>query len=217
MTVLGGELPEAARAVAFLHDVLERSASGDAELLARGLTELEAGALDLLTRTKDEPYELYVLRIAAALWMAALGALFWAHRHAPAFSWGESPSRHLGFDYILMLGVPLPNDMVVNGNHLRRYIIHRPADDTTFLRALEKSLTAGKVEGAIARGDSAVQARRTGGDLSGARRLREGQIELLRRTGVADTLVAAADYNLGKICYDQRDYAAAEAAWRHPL
>jgi hypothetical protein len=45
--------------------------------------------------------------VAGALWVAALAALFWAHRHAPAFSWGESPSKHLGFDYILTLGVLL--------------------------------------------------------------------------------------------------------------
>src|SRR5688572_24057143 len=45
--------------------------------------------------------------IALCLWAAAAGALFWAYRHAPAFSWGESPSSHLAFDYILLLGVLL--------------------------------------------------------------------------------------------------------------
>jgi hypothetical protein len=45
--------------------------------------------------------------IAAFLWAAAAAALFWAQRHAPAFSWGESPSSHLAFDYILLLGVLL--------------------------------------------------------------------------------------------------------------
>ena len=45
--------------------------------------------------------------IALFLWAAAAGALFWAYRHAPAFSWGESPSSHLAFDYILLLGVLL--------------------------------------------------------------------------------------------------------------
>ena len=45
--------------------------------------------------------------IATGLWLAALGALFWAARHAAPFSWGESPSPHLAFDYILLLGVLL--------------------------------------------------------------------------------------------------------------
>ena len=45
--------------------------------------------------------------IAASLWLAALGALFWAARHAAPFSWSESPSPHLAFDYILLLGVLL--------------------------------------------------------------------------------------------------------------
>lgn len=45
--------------------------------------------------------------IAAVLWIAAVGALWWALRHAPAFSWGEAPSSHLAFDYILLLGVLL--------------------------------------------------------------------------------------------------------------
>jgi hypothetical protein len=45
--------------------------------------------------------------IALALWAAAGGALVWAWRHRPAFSWGESPSRHLAFDYLLLLAVLL--------------------------------------------------------------------------------------------------------------
>lgn len=45
--------------------------------------------------------------IAAALWTTAAGALAWAWRYRPPFSWGESPSRHLAFDYILLLAVLL--------------------------------------------------------------------------------------------------------------
>jgi hypothetical protein len=63
---VGAAVPDAARTVAFLHDVLERGATGHAVLLAGGLTELEAGALDLLTCAPGESYELHVLRIAAA-------------------------------------------------------------------------------------------------------------------------------------------------------
>ncbi len=47
------------------------------------------------------------LAIAIALSAGALGALAWALWHAPPFSWGPSPSTHLGFDYILLLGVLL--------------------------------------------------------------------------------------------------------------
>jgi hypothetical protein len=47
--------------VDLLHEALERSATCRAEL-----TDLKAGALDLLTRADGEAYELYVLRIAAA-------------------------------------------------------------------------------------------------------------------------------------------------------
>jgi hypothetical protein len=47
------------------------------------------------------------LAIALALWAAAGGALVWAWRHRPAFSWGEAPSRHLAFDYLLLLAVLL--------------------------------------------------------------------------------------------------------------
>lgn len=47
------------------------------------------------------------LAIAIALWCAALGALVWAARHAPRFSWGQDPSPHLAFDYILLLGTLL--------------------------------------------------------------------------------------------------------------
>ncbi|HSD26360.1 MAG TPA: hypothetical protein VLL75_03605, partial [Vicinamibacteria bacterium] len=45
--------------------------------------------------------------IALALWLGALGALAWAFRHAPPFSWAKSTSSHLAFDYILLLGVLL--------------------------------------------------------------------------------------------------------------
>jgi hypothetical protein len=47
------------------------------------------------------------LAVALALWTAALAALAWVLRHAPPFSWGPSPSPHLAFDYVLLLGVLL--------------------------------------------------------------------------------------------------------------
>jgi hypothetical protein len=73
-------------------------------LLYAGVLSVMAGVGILVQQNLDR---IGPVAIAAALWTAALGALFWAHRHAPAFSWGEAPSPHLGFDYILMLGVLL--------------------------------------------------------------------------------------------------------------
>jgi hypothetical protein len=59
-------VPSDARAVAFLHDVLEQSDTDAMELTANGLTQLELAALRLLTRAPGESYELYVLRVAYA-------------------------------------------------------------------------------------------------------------------------------------------------------
>jgi hypothetical protein len=57
--------PEA-RALAWLHDVLEASPTSVAELCDQGLTPVELAALRLLTRAPGESYELHVLRIAYA-------------------------------------------------------------------------------------------------------------------------------------------------------
>ena len=59
-------VPDEARAVAFLHDVLEQTGTSPAELIAQGLTPVEMRALKLLTRSDLESYELYVLRVAWA-------------------------------------------------------------------------------------------------------------------------------------------------------
>src|SRR4051794_9044761 len=63
---VGAAVAEDARAVAFLHDVLEHSATTRAHMLAEGLTEVESMALDLLTRAPGESFELHALRIGAA-------------------------------------------------------------------------------------------------------------------------------------------------------
>ncbi len=55
-----------AEATAWLHDVLEGSDTERSELCAEGLTSLELAALELLTRTPSEDYEVHVLRIAYA-------------------------------------------------------------------------------------------------------------------------------------------------------
>jgi hypothetical protein len=55
-----------ARAVAYLHDVLEWTDTTTRELEAQGLTPGELAALRLLTRQPSESYELHMLRIAHA-------------------------------------------------------------------------------------------------------------------------------------------------------
>jgi hypothetical protein len=60
-------VPDEARAVAFLHDVLEQTGTSVAELSAQGLTPVEMAALKLLTRGDAETYEAYALRVAWAL------------------------------------------------------------------------------------------------------------------------------------------------------
>ena len=56
-------VPDAARAVALLHDVLEKSDVRLDDLRDRGLTPVELAALDLLTRRDDETFERHTLRI----------------------------------------------------------------------------------------------------------------------------------------------------------
>jgi hypothetical protein len=59
-------VPPDARAVAFLHDVLEHSDTTVAELTQAGLTPLGLAALGLLTRGPGESYEAHTLRLAHA-------------------------------------------------------------------------------------------------------------------------------------------------------
>jgi hypothetical protein len=59
-------VPDEVRSIAFLHDVLEGTATDFNDLCAQGLTPLERAALELLTHEPGESYELYVLRIAWA-------------------------------------------------------------------------------------------------------------------------------------------------------
>jgi hypothetical protein len=59
-------VPLEARAVAFVHDMLEWTDIGVDELVRAGLTPVESAALELLTREPGESYELYALRVANA-------------------------------------------------------------------------------------------------------------------------------------------------------
>src|SRR5262245_3227802 len=62
-----------------------------------------------------------------------------------------------------------------------------------------------------------VRVERGIGDLAAARKLAEEDLDILQRGAAADTSVALAFYGLGKICYDQHDYVAAEDAYRRAL
>jgi hypothetical protein len=66
---------------------------------------LVTGGVGLLV--KENLDRIGPLAIAVGLGLAALAALGWVVRIAPPFSWREAPSPHLGFDYLLLLGVLL--------------------------------------------------------------------------------------------------------------
>jgi hypothetical protein len=59
-------VPMDARALAYLHDVLEWSDASAGELQLCGLSATECSALQLLTRDGGERYETYIERIAGA-------------------------------------------------------------------------------------------------------------------------------------------------------
>ena len=59
-------VPDDARSLALLHDVLEWTDVPVSELEARGLTPIELRALRLLTRDPEESFELHTLHIAYA-------------------------------------------------------------------------------------------------------------------------------------------------------
>jgi hypothetical protein len=61
---VAGDVPPPARAVAYLHDVLERVHGAGEELRELGLSDEELSVLGLLTRHPDELYSVYVMRIA---------------------------------------------------------------------------------------------------------------------------------------------------------
>ena len=59
-------VPPEAQTTAWLHDVLEASPITLEQLRHRGLSEIEAQAIDLLTRPDSESYEAHALRTAHA-------------------------------------------------------------------------------------------------------------------------------------------------------
>ena len=73
-------------------------------LLYLGVTLIAAGAGLLVEQNLDR---IGPLAIAIGLGAAAVGCLAWVVARAPRFSWGEAPSPHLAFDYLLLLGALL--------------------------------------------------------------------------------------------------------------
>jgi len=63
---VAGAVPPEARAVAYLHDLLEHSSTQMIDLETQGLEPVERDALALLTRGPGESYEAHALRIAYA-------------------------------------------------------------------------------------------------------------------------------------------------------
>jgi hypothetical protein len=63
---VAGAVPAESRALAYLHDILERADVCNEELLELGLSDDEQSVLALLTRRPDEPYRVYVMGIARA-------------------------------------------------------------------------------------------------------------------------------------------------------
>jgi hypothetical protein len=63
---VAASVPPGTRSLAWLHDVLERTAVRPAELEADGLDAVEHSALELLTRSPGESFESYMLRIVHA-------------------------------------------------------------------------------------------------------------------------------------------------------
>jgi hypothetical protein len=59
-------VPTQAQVVAWLHEVLEQPEADPVALCDRGLSSIELAAIELLTQTPAESYELYALRIAFA-------------------------------------------------------------------------------------------------------------------------------------------------------
>ena len=59
-------VPPDARATALLHDLYELCPKAHRQLCGKDLTDTELEALELLTHAADEPYEVYVRRIADA-------------------------------------------------------------------------------------------------------------------------------------------------------
>jgi hypothetical protein len=73
-------------------------------LLYAGVLLVAAGAGLLV---KENLSRIGPVVVALALGAAAAACLLWTWRRAPAFSWGETPTPDLAFDYVLLLGALL--------------------------------------------------------------------------------------------------------------
>ena len=67
---VASRVPPDVRALAWLHEVVERTDASGAELAHSGLTGVEMAVLELLTLIPGEPYKQYIQRIAIARGLA---------------------------------------------------------------------------------------------------------------------------------------------------
>ena len=63
---VAASVPDEARTVAYLHDILEHTDASIADLEAEGVTPVELQAVQLLTRHPNESFEAHTLRIGHA-------------------------------------------------------------------------------------------------------------------------------------------------------
>lgn len=73
-------------------------------LLYVGVLLLTSGVGVLVARHQED---IGPLAIATGIALAAAGSLIWVTRRAAPFAWGEVPSPHVAFDYVLLLGLLL--------------------------------------------------------------------------------------------------------------
>jgi len=76
-------------------------------LLYLGVLLLVSGVGLLLKENLERIESIGPVTLALVIALAAAAAFFWVLQTAPTFSWQETPSPHLAFDYVLLLGVLL--------------------------------------------------------------------------------------------------------------
>jgi hypothetical protein len=115
---VAASVPADARPVAWLHDLLERTAVRPAELEGDdGLSATERAAIELLTRSPDEPFASYVLRIVHApgpagdLARTVKAADLQDHIERERAGWvaADAPPYQWALRHLVACGAPMPH------------------------------------------------------------------------------------------------------------